>query len=257
MHAKYLVKTQTQIAMAGKMPFKAGKRKVQGQSLLCVDGGIIEEWMTHELIECLDPVTSPSIGSSTGSSIGTATWRVSELGRANLRRYLGKSTAAQHQLLVVGEGPDHEPVTMNYAYSALDWLRRHRNGTYVINDLDYRAARRLQKDFDALGRGAHLTMSWQARSDGGSKAPSDHDRGHVAAMAAQRRIHDALTFVGPGLGDVLVAVCQQNMSLQTIERDLSFPARSGKVIVKLALARLTVFYGFQTEAAAAASLRMR
>lgn len=249
MNAKYLVKTQTRIAMAGKMPFKAGKRKQRGQSLLCVDGRILQEWMTQELVEPFD--------ASTGPATGPETWRVSELGRANLRRYLGKSTAAQHQLLLVGEGPEHEAVTMNYAYSALDWLRRHRNGTYVINDLDYRAARRLQKDFDALGRGQNLTMSWQARSDGGGKAPSDHDRGHVAAMAAQRRIHDALSFVGPGLSDVLVAVCQQNMSLQIIERDLSFPARSGKVIVKLALARLTVFYGFQTEAAAAASLRMR
>lgn len=141
---------------------------------------------------------------------------VSDTGRANLRRYLGKSVIAQHQLLKAQVGNDGQTVKLNHAQSALDWLRRHQTGTYVINDLDYRAALSLQSDFERVGRLGRLTMSWTPRTESGTqrKMSVGSDSYELSAVAAQQRIHAALKFVGPGLSDILVATCQHHDSLQ-------------------------------------------
>ncbi len=240
MHAKYLSKAQIDIRVVEAARGKLGRFIDDNRRCLGVAANIFSAWCAADL------VTKGGLGNG----------KVSDVGRANLRRYLGKTTRAQHQLIGAQVVQNGERIQVNHAQSALDWLRRHRKGAYVINDVDYRAAMRLQSDFDRIGQQASLTMSWAARTDCSPKTCAYGDR-EITAVEAQRRIHDALHYVGPGLSEVLVATCRHHDSLQNIERDFAYPSRSAKIIIKLALVRLSVFYGFQSEEAASASLRMR
>ena len=76
-------------------------------------------------------------------------------------------------------------------------------------------------------------------------------------LDARRQLQAALEYTGPGLAEVALAVCCSEIGLEECEHDMALPKRSGKLMLKMALTRLSIFYGLQSAAAAAASLRMR
>ena len=49
--------------------------------------------------------------------------------------------------------------------------------------------------------------------------------------------------LGPGLSDVVFRVCCFLEGLETAEKRLGWSARSGKVVLKIALERLALHYG--------------
>ena len=53
---------------------------------------------------------------------------------------------------------------------------------------------------------------------------------------------DALRELGPGMGDLVLRVCCFLEGLEMTERRLGWSARSGKVVLKLALERLARHY---------------
>lgn len=62
---------------------------------------------------------------------------------------------------------------------------------------------------------------------------------------AKERFRKAVTYLGYGLGDAVVrAVCQLH-TLETLEKDMNWPVRSGKAILKIALCQLSTFYGLR------------
>lgn len=171
-------------------------------------------------------------------------------GRAALRRALeGGETpfAAQHRELraaSVEVDGTRETVAVNAAESPLAWLagRRDRTGAPMISPQQYEAGRRLAADH-ARGHGtARVTQSWDASGVRGD-APRDRLAVSEAALDARRRVERALAAVGPGLADVLVAVCCEETGLEAVEKRLGWPARSAKVVLRLALDRLADHYG--------------
>ena len=77
------------------------------------------------------------------------------------------------------------------------------------------------------------------------------------ALEARRRLKEATDYIGPGLSEVAVAICCAEVGLEACEQGFALPQRSGKIMLKMALMRLSVHYGYQTADAAAASFRMR
>ena len=63
-------------------------------------------------------------------------------------------------------------------------------------------------------------------------------------MAARDRVSAALAVVGPGLADAVLRVCCFLEGLEACERRMGWSARSGKVVLKIALQRLAVHYGY-------------
>lgn len=137
-------------------------------------------------------------------------------------------------------------VEIDLAESPLAWLksRRGRDGADLIGDAEYLAGERLRADYTLAGLTKRTTMNWDAlggpveRGRGG-RDPDISD----AAMAARSRVEAAFSAVGPDLAGVLVDVCCLLRTLGDVERARHYPARSGKVVLRLALSALARHYG--------------
>jgi len=127
-------------------------------------------------------------------------------------------------------------VTVNLAESPLTWL--HARGHLSDRQLD--AGERLRADWERAQLAPSVTMRWDPVRTGRSADPglSPGER----QLAAKARFDGAVAAAGPGLADVLWRVVCAGESLPTAERALAWPARSGKLVLRLALDRVAEFY---------------
>ena len=161
---------------------------------------------------------------------------------------------AQHLALVQRQlvtDAGRSTVVVDETESPLVWLarRRGRDGQALIETHQLQAGERLRRDFTC----AHLMP--RTTSNLTNPVPSDGRSGGERAavmtdtmIAARQRVHHALDAVGPEFGGLLIDVCCFLKSLSDVERDRAWPARSGKVVLRLALDRLARHYGYAAKA---------
>jgi hypothetical protein len=139
--------------------------------------------------------------------------------------------------------------------SPLDWLRRRkdRNGEPMIDEASYQAGERLRTDIMLAGLLPGVTARWDAmpRSDGPASPGEATDR----MVAARQRLRHAFDAIGGDFSDLLLDLCGFLKGLEQIERDRQWPARSAKIVVRLALARLAEHYGIESSARGPAASR--
>ncbi len=130
-------------------------------------------------------------------------------------------------------------VAVNVAESPLAWLASRR----MIDARQHAAGERLRRDFEAAELSSRTTMRWDAPPPGRSpRGAPDAAAGTLAAIDARRRFHAAIDAAGPGLADVCWRVICAGEGLPDAERGLGWPARSGKLVLTLALDRLAAHY---------------
>lgn len=126
-------------------------------------------------------------------------------------------------------------VSVNIAESPLAWLHAHGH----LDDRLHAAGELLRRDYERAQLGPSVTMRWEAvRIRGGDHGLSPTER----CIAARERFHGALAQAGRGLEDILWRVVCAGESLPTAEKSLAWPARSGKLVLRLALDRVADFY---------------
>jgi len=131
-------------------------------------------------------------------------------------------------------------VTVNLAESPLSWLRARGH----VDARQYEAGERLRGEYERASLGPNVTMRWEAApSSGGRRGSPDVFDPTLAGLAAKRRFDAAVAAVGPGLSDVLWRVVCAGEGLPIAEKGLGWPARSGKLVLGLALDRLADHYG--------------
>lgn len=174
----------------------------------------------------------------------------SAAGRSYIRRALSAGEGAfadQHRVLqerTVATATGVAVVVANAAESPLAWLatRRDKAGEPLISAEQRAAGERLHRDYCKGAIQASVGQSWDASGVRGA-AP----RGSLAisevALDGRRRVERALASVGPGLAEVLVGVCCEELGLEAVEKRHNWPARSGKIVLRLALDRLAAHYG--------------
>lgn len=127
-------------------------------------------------------------------------------------------------------------VSVNLAESPIAWL-------YARGHLDERlfdAGERLRADYERAQLAPSVTMRWDP-----VRVKSTGDAGLTATerrIAAKARFDGALAAAGSGLSDMLWRVVCAGETLPDAERALAWPARSGKVVLRLALDRVASFY---------------
>lgn len=106
------------------------------------------------------------------------------------------------------------------------------------------AAERLREDYEIAQMGPRVTQNWEHFLTGGvhtGVARSAGGRGGTQG-AARERVAEALRELGPGLGDMALRCCCYLEGLETAERRLGWAARSGKIVLRIALMRLHRHY---------------
>ena len=136
---------------------------------------------------------------------------------------------------------------VNHRECPLAWLRRRRDrgGRPLIDDRQFEAGMRLRNDFERGGLSPRVTASWSSlpvgRAGAGGRPdgldPSD------SQMSARLRFRRAVAALGSGLAEVAIRTCCAYEGLEAVEKSLDWPARSGKVVLSLALSRLADYYG--------------
>jgi Domain of unknown function (DUF6456) len=153
--------------------------------------------------------------------------------------------AARHRILATrrimnAQGREVQ-VIVNEAESPLAWLRL-RN---VIDGVQFEAGERLRRDFTLAGLSPRLGVDLTAPILPGARGQKSHVLLTDTVLAAKQRFSAAMRAAGPGLNDLLFDVCCHLRGLGEAERAKSWPARSGKVVLAIALDRLAEHYGLR------------
>ncbi|GHE57330.1 hypothetical protein GCM10019059_15940 [Camelimonas fluminis] len=179
---------------------------------------------------------------------------LSQAGRARLRRAGaavqgpdGDPWRAQHADLGHEErrvDGEMQRVRVNHAESPLAWLRRRRDrsGEAMIDEAAFAAGERLRADMTRAQMTPRVTASWETPVSAGNGGRLRQEPGDMA-MAARQRVSRALAAAGDEFAGVLVDVCGFLKGLEQVEKERAWPARSGKLILRMALARLAAHYG--------------
>ena len=205
--------------------------------------------------------TLPAAVATHAVSEGLAVWtqekgkkylRLTDAGRAFLRRAATTPSAeidgfrAQHDDITRRPvDPSAAPVVINDSESPLAWLARRKgvDGKPFLTPAQIESGERFRRDIEQAQLLQRVTANWDssrtARRAGAGAGPVMSDLA-IDARKRLARVYDAL---GGELGDLLTDVCGYLKGLETVERERGWPARSGKVALRIALDLLAALYG--------------
>ena len=118
--------------------------------------------------------------------------------------------------------------------------RRDRDGQPFLKRELVAVGERLREDFELAEMSASPRENWADIVAGTTSTPSGE--AVKGAVAARSRVEKALSDLGPGLGDVVLRCCCFLEGLEQTEKTMGWSARSGKIVLRIALQRLKRHY---------------
>jgi len=194
-----------------------------------------------------------------------ARYKITSIGRSALKRLLADAEnkaakqaqgfaeaqsgfAGQHREWAARDVADDDTgaprrIRYNLAESPLASLarRKDRNGRPFLSDELVAAGERLREDFELAQMGPRVTQNWERFLTGGRSEFGSGD-GLRGPEAARERVQQALADLGPGLGDVVLRCCCFLEGMEAAEKRMGWSARSGKIVLRIALIRLQRHY---------------
>jgi uncharacterized protein DUF6456 len=119
--------------------------------------------------------------------------------------------------------------------------RKDRDGSPFLNDDLVQAGERLREDFELAQVGPQVAQNWDRFLTGPSSSAPDSGTGDGPSRA-RNRVVGALGDLGPGLSDVALRCCCYLEGLESAEKRMGWSARSGKIVLRIALQRLKRHY---------------
>ncbi|MDU9003193.1 DUF6456 domain-containing protein [Sedimentitalea todarodis] len=121
--------------------------------------------------------------------------------------------------------------------------RKDRDGKPFLEDALVRVGERLREDFELAQMGPRVAQNWDHFLTGGGRGGfgAGPDAG-TRPSEARDRVAQALSNLGPGLSDVALRCCCYLEGLETAEKKMGWSARSGKIVLRIALQRLKQHY---------------
>jgi hypothetical protein len=179
-------------------------------------------------------------------------YNITAAGRAALGEILAQTENAAQGFSEAQVGSDPEgnssaprpPRRMRFATheSPLAVLARRRDKQgqpFLSSDL-VSAGERLREDFEIAQMGAKTTQNWDRFLTAGVTGGAAGNIGRSGD--AQKRLDAAFAALGEGLADVALRCCCFMEGMELAEKRLGWPARSGKVVLRIALIRLREHY---------------
>ncbi len=190
-----------------------------------------------------------------------STYEITPQGRSALRRMLDAESRAgaglaeaaapfadQHRIwgervIPEAEGPRRTRVNVAESPVAIMGRRRDKDGKLFLEPELVEAAERLREDFELAQMGPRVAQNWERFLTGGDRGGFRGDSGLAEGPGRARdRVAAALRDLGPGLGDVALRVCCFLEGIEQAERRMGWAARSGKIVLRIALMRLRRHY---------------
>ncbi len=190
-----------------------------------------------------------------------ARYGITTAGRTALKRLLAEAENAragfaeapahfgdQHRVWgekTVSEDGKRRAVRYNVAESPLAALarRKDKHGKPFLTDDLVAAGERLREDFELAQMGPRVAQNWERFLTGGTRGGFSNDSGvGDGPTGARERVSEALRDLGPGLGDVVLRCCCYLEGMEAAERRMGWSARSGKIVLRIALQRLKHHY---------------
>lgn len=216
-------------------------RKGQARNLAIIDRSLAEEMALRRWITALEP------------DARVQRYRITHAGRLLVRggalavRNMGFAEA-QAGFAFGPEGLDDDrlhhmrPYLDDTPLMALA-RRRDENGVPFLSREEVSTGRRLREDFDLAQHEDGSLTDWDGFLERLSSAAEPARAVQPAGIpGAGERLRRALLILGPGMADVALRCCCLLEGLETVEKRLGWSARSGKVVLKIALARLQQHY---------------
>ena len=140
------------------------------------------------------------------------------------------------------DGSGRKSHRYNLAESPLTLLARKKDkfGEMYLSAELLEAGERLREDFEQAQLGPRVAQNWDRFLTTGGTAWNGE---HSGPSGARDRVSGAMKALGPGLADVALRVCCFLEGMEKAEKRLGWSARSGKVVLKIALQRLADHYG--------------
>jgi hypothetical protein len=175
---------------------------------------------------------------------------ITAAGRMAVRRASQGALAFQRQhrdteSIVLNDGSGPIVAEINLAESPLAQLVRlkKKDGRSFLASAEFEAGERLRADYTLACMMPRLGMNWDMTASSPRRGEAGRSADLTdAALAARQRVDKALHAVGPELSGVLVDICCFLKGLEVVERERSWPLRSGKMMLKAALGILARHY---------------
>jgi DNA-directed RNA polymerase specialized sigma24 family protein len=189
-------------------------------------------------------------------------YEITEVGRSALKRAIAKDTIKGRAPTGFAEAPsvfseqhkdwgkrsvrEEDGVTrkkhVNLRESPLTTLARKKdkNGRAFLSSDLIEAGDRLREDFELSQLGPRVGQNWERFLSGNQRGSFGSTEG--GNSAAKDRLQRALGALGPGLGDIVMRCCCFLEGLEQAEKRMGWSARSGKIVLRIALQRLRMHY---------------
>jgi DNA-binding PadR family transcriptional regulator len=192
-----------------------------------------------------------------------ATYEITAAGKAALKRLLADDHAGsegfaeaparfgeQHRewgerFVADAEGGEPKKLRYNLAESPLALLarRKEKDGKPFLTPDLVAAGERLREDFELAQMGPRIGQNWDRFLTAGIDRGQFQGGGPASGPeAARARVASALAELGPGLGDMVLRVCCFLEGIEAAEKRMGWSARSGKIVLRIALIRLRRHY---------------
>ena len=190
-----------------------------------------------------------------------ATYEITSLGRSALKRladadhratgglaeaatpFADKSSNWDERSAHNEDGPRRMRYNTAESPVAVLGRRRDKDGRLFLEPDLVVAAERLREDFELAQMGPRLAQNWDrfltGPERGGARTEANAADG---PRNARDRVAAALRELGPGLGDMVLRCCCFLEGLEVAEKRMGWSARSGKIVLRIALQRLRRHY---------------
>lgn len=112
---------------------------------------------------------------------------------------------------------------------------------FLASDL-VQAGRRLREDFELAQIGDHLVQNERYLSGQGGCQNLHSSKPNSVSVDAKKRATAAFQALGVGLSDIALRCCCHLEGLEAAEKQLGWSARSGKIVLRIALEQLKSHY---------------
>ena len=168
-----------------------------------------------------------------------ATYGLTASGRMMVRRLA--EAAGQGMPGDEEEGPRRGRYGSVESPAAVLGRRQDKAGKPFLEPSLVQVAERIHEDFELAQIGVSFLLADWAGCITGGKMPEGAGQGPLSKRAGQR-VAEALGDLGPGLGEVVLLCCCYHEGLEAAEQRMGWAARSGKIVLRIALQRLRRHY---------------